>query len=96
MCKLSRKQFLFIKTLWNSRNRTADIETIEAAVWKDAGTTARPFITKHTILTLVHRAHEQVRRSAFPYEIETLKVSATVEIQGYQLVQSLRTENHYR
>jgi DNA-binding response OmpR family regulator len=91
--KLSQNQYRFIKLLWSNKNRTADIDDIETAVWQHVNTPNRPFINKHSILMLIDRSRKAVRNAGFPYEIESIKNFSTRELTAFRLVVAMSHKN---
>jgi hypothetical protein len=96
---LPQKQYLFVKTIWNTNNRTATLDIIEENIWdvKDDDKSERPkFILHNTICELVRRTRNSMNRAKFPYEIVSIIVKQTAEsndkcrnyneLQGYKLV----------
>jgi hypothetical protein len=96
---LSPKQYLLVKTIWNTNNRTATLDAIEENIWhlkeKDDDESVM-FIPRHTIFELVNRTRNSMYRANFPYKIVSNIVKQTVkqndkhcerrELQGYSLV----------
>ncbi|MDR1492095.1 MAG: hypothetical protein LBT05_05185 [Planctomycetaceae bacterium] len=71
--RLSRKQYLLIKTLWESENHKADLTEIEEIVWEKE-LQGKIAIERHAILTLVSRVQTKLEQKSFPYQIEAHKI----------------------
>ncbi|MCL2744645.1 MAG: helix-turn-helix domain-containing protein [Planctomycetaceae bacterium] len=84
--KLSKKQFVFIKTLWNGKNHTATLDEIEETVWYQTVPAKKMFLVKNTIFALVNRLRNSVIVAEFPYHIESVRIDSDVELSGYRLV----------
>jgi hypothetical protein len=89
--KLSRKQFLFLKSLWDAKNinenSVATINEIEETIWENIGNSAQNmFVSKNRLFGLLFRLRNSISSVDFPYEIEAVKNNSINELAGYRLV----------
>ncbi|MDR1383103.1 MAG: hypothetical protein LBJ67_04540 [Planctomycetaceae bacterium] len=65
--RLAQKQYLLVKTLWQSKGRRANIEKIERHVWQHKGTKKELFKKRQTISICVLRSQKSLQNAHFPY-----------------------------
>jgi DNA-binding response OmpR family regulator len=83
--KLGQKTYSLVKLLWNENGHRVTVTKVEQSIWK-VGSRKQPFISRHTIKSLVRRAQKQLKEGKFPYKISTVKRHSTREITGYKLI----------
>ncbi|MDR1491938.1 MAG: hypothetical protein LBT05_04360 [Planctomycetaceae bacterium] len=89
--KISRKRFLFLKTLWNAKkyneDKIATIAELEEQVWDDVGDSPQNmFIAKNRLFGLLFHLQNFISSVNFPYKIESVKNFSTGELLGYRLL----------
>ena len=86
-CKLSPKEFLFVKTLWNGKDHFAEWSVIEETVWAERfhKKVSAPFVPKNTVKVFLLRLQTKLAQSHFPYIIVSVSGSRSQGTRGWQL-----------
>ena len=92
-CKLSPKEFLFVKTLWDGKDHFAEWSVIEETVWSERFQKNKPapFVPKNTMKVFLHRLQEKLEQSHFPYTVVSFAENHNHGTNGWCLVV---TENY--
>jgi hypothetical protein len=92
-CRLSPKQFLFVKTLWDGKDHFAEWSDIEETVWAEK-IHKKPnqlFVPKNTVSVFLFRLQAKLAKSHFPYTILSVIEKNNQSTSGWCLV---ITENY--
>ena len=93
LCKLSPKEYLFVKTLWNGKDHYAEWSVIEEIVWAERfqKNSSATFLSKNTVKVFLSRLQAKLEKLHFPYTIVPIAGTNNHGTSGWCLI---ITENY--